>query len=151
MNEALTPALRKLGLHIISGMESVFWPQCNTAEVLKLSDPKPMTYDFNNGVVVWVTDRSEVFVGFYTRKLMTAIKEAGYHRESQYVPFSNWDYPMKKKDEWERLWKEAKVQREVEFKEDCIVYSDEHGIGVLPDEFLSKCFISCYHTVYLSY
>ncbi len=127
------------GIIVTDGLR-VYWPQCKEVESLKFNHRRINTYCSNNGVIIWTNGDGIRHVAVASHKLMDAIEEAGYSYENQYVPFSNWDYPVDQKEVWFQMWEDIKKEREEEFKEDCEKYSDEHGFGSLPNEFLARCF-----------
>ena len=138
-NTSSLDSILNSGIIVTNGLR-VYWPQTKEYEFLQHNEHRPRTYEINNSVIIWTTDEGTSHVAPGTRKLWTAIKSAGYSHESQYVPFSNWDYPADQKEAWFQMWEDVKKERQEEFKEDCEKYSDEHGISFLPEEFLAKCF-----------
>ena len=94
----------------VSGRTEVCWPQLGyKEETIDMSDVGSKfngCYAMNNSTICFVVDH-EVFVTPYTYEAMITIEEAGLVKKDFYVPFSNWDYPKNRWDEWQRLRKLA--------------------------------------------
>lgn len=52
------------------------------------------TYCSNNGVLAFVDNQGQVFIGFNSDERREALKEAGYRPGSFFVPFSNGEWPV---------------------------------------------------------
>lgn len=98
----------------------------------------PGCYASNNSTLAYVKG-STLYVTPFTMAAYKCLKENGFTENSFYVPFSNGDYPTLEKARWEELREMAKNEYEEEFTEECITYCEEHGIGELAEETLSKC------------
>ena len=129
-------------IRIYEGM-MVRLPQFGKEYRLHIADltPKfPGTYCTNNSTVAFVWEEM-LYVTPYTQEVMTILSEAGFKKDSFGVPFSNWDYPVYEKDQWDNLLKKAEEQRELEFQEDCRTYCSKRGIGAISDDALANCFL----------
>lgn len=97
-------------------------------------------YASNNSTIAFV-DEGVLYVMPYFRKAMAVLQKNGFAEKCFYVPFSNWDYPLTEKAQWEELQKEAREQHTLDFVADCNDFSDKHGFGVLDEEIMKKkCF-----------
>ena len=99
--------LKERALVVTDGMET-FFPQFSSKETLKVSglSVKPLTYSYNNSVIAFVDEEGIMRVIPDLKGTQKLLVENGYIREYFYVPFSNWDYPVAYKEQWEALWKE---------------------------------------------
>lgn len=84
-----------------------YWPQFNRSETLhpiSTEDGYKMEESFymNNGVIAFVSD-GVLYVIPYMHKVMGLLYDCGFTRRSLYVPFSNWDYPVELKAQWDAL------------------------------------------------
>lgn len=133
--------LVKNSLLVYPGMIAVC-PQYAMAEkALYLSELIPKfngRFSVNNSTVSFIKD-SQFFVTPYTRRVIKTLKENGFAEDGFCVPFSNWDYPKLEKRRWDELQNLARIEREREFSEDCLAYSQKHGIGPLSDKTLENC------------
>ena len=120
----------------------VVWPQLNEEHMLHVEEmvPKfPGCYAANNSTVSFIYNKC-FYVTPYTRKGMEALREARFHENYFYVPFSNGDYPKDEQHRWNVLRAKARRTFEEEFLEECHSYCDSHGIKDLSNEVLRKCF-----------
>ena len=147
--------LRKNSLQLEDGM-SVFYPQYNDSEELDISQTRSKfngCYAVNNSTICFVLD-GEVYAAPYTRGIMSIIKEIGLKQKAFFVPFSNWDYPAEKADEWHRLCENARRKNRQDFVDDCIRLSREEGLQDISPKALSNCMmipddgIELYHPVH---
>ena len=85
----------------------VYWPQFSSHEVIDLKALKTekLTYSYNNSVIAFVDENGEMYV-IPDIGIQKVLSREGYSRKFFYVPFSNWDYPVKYEKKWENLWKE---------------------------------------------
>ncbi len=95
-------------------------------------------YSYNNGIVCFVYEGS-VYVSPYTKIISSELEH--FEEKYFYVPFSNWDYPVEKEYEWNILIQKANKANEEEFKENCVLYCEMHGIHELPKNVISNCFL----------
>lgn len=120
----------------------VYWPQHEKKGIFDPSYAKKLSlqhcYATNNGVIAYI-DEGAVYVLPYSRIAMRELQENGFSEKGFYVPFSNWDYPVEKKNEWEKLKEEAKVLAKQDFKKDCITLAESKGVQELNSEFWEKC------------
>ena len=97
------------GIIVTAGMK-VFYPQGSVEEELQFTPRTPMTYEYNNGVIVWTNADGVTYVAVVTKELWDAIKSAEFTRQGQYVPFSNCDYPVDHKAEWDAMWEKRREE-----------------------------------------
>lgn len=87
----------------------VYWPQFSKNEVVDLkaleTDDKKMQYSYNNSVIAFVDENSDLYV-IPDIGVQKTLVSAGYSRKFFYVPFSNWDYPVEYEEKWKSLWRE---------------------------------------------
>lgn len=142
MSQNIYKELKEQALQVCEGMR-VDFPQYHHKSKLSIASAlipdHERTWCMNNGTVAFIIER-EMFVAHYTKKLMRLLDEAGFSKAGFQVPFSNWDYPIDFKHEWDKLYEQSLIQRDLEYKEDCEKYCLEHGIGKLSDELLENCF-----------
>lgn len=124
-----------------NGMVAVY-PQSNAEE--RIDFPNVATfngcYASNNGTLAFVK-ANILYATPATTRAYEILETEGFSKKDFYVPFSNGDYPKEEKNRWENLRAMQRSFREEEFILDCNAYCDEHYIGVLDDEVLSKCLI----------
>ena len=107
-----------------------FWEQESTINLEDIDNVEDKSFTISNDVVAYVLN-GKYFVAWYTGKLMSMLKEAGFHRiEDLYVPFSYDSYPKESKSIWEDLKNKADIERLKEADEACDAwfkeeYSDE--------------------------
>ncbi len=118
----------------------IYWPQRHEQVIFKSEYDLDCEngYDTNNGTVAFCTDGT-LYVCPYVMGTMKALLEGGFSRKSMYVPFSNGDYPVKGKEYWEQLKKEADEERERELIKDCENFSDSHGFLPIDEKFFESC------------
>ncbi len=139
MNSTLKE-LKRNSLKLYDGIVVVY-PQFHQEDIFQLEgEPKfdGRHYAVNNSTVAYV-DEDGYYVCPWSRSVITVLHEAGFEEEDFYVPFSNWDYPKKEEATWQRLREVARHEAEYHFLQDCIEYSDKHGIDTLPDEIMENC------------
>lgn len=66
-----------------------------------------LCYNYNNGIIRFVY-QGEQYVCPAEEDYFKVLKDNGFRKESMYVPFSNWDMPRWKIDEYERVFKYKK-------------------------------------------
>jgi len=128
-------------VRVIPGTRA-FYPQYGEEETIEIMDlvPKfPGCYATNNSTVAYIYEGA-FYVTPYTRSVMATLNNQGFKERCFYVPFSNWDYPVREKARWEVLREAARKSYDEDFMEDCISYCDEHGIGAIPEDILANCF-----------
>ena len=128
-------------IRIYSGMK-MYFPQFDNYEIVTSSSLSNMLkfsgcYATNNSTAAYVIEQ-EVYVIPITDFVMKAFKEAGLVKNVFWVPFSNLEYPVKEKKEWEYFLKNSRDIRKREFVEQCCAYCDQNNIRVLEDEVLEN-------------
>lgn len=98
--------LKARAIVVHDGMET-FFPQFSMRKKLLISNlhTKPMTYAYNNSVVAFVDEHGTFYAIPDIKGTQKILIENGYQKAYFYVPFSNWDYPVDFKKEWDSLWK----------------------------------------------
>ena len=142
MNSTLAE-LKKNSLKLYDGMV-VIYPQFHQEDILSLDgEPKfdGRHYAINNSTVAYVENDGSYYVCPWSKSAISVLRDEGFKEKSFYVPFSNWDYPKKEEETWQRLREAARHEAEYHFLQDCIAYSDEHGIDTLPDEIMENCIV----------
>lgn len=129
--------LIKESIRVYTGIIAVWPQQCEREEEINFNNVATFngSYALNNGTLAFVIDNI-LYVTPSSRRAFEALK--GFSQKYFYVPFSNGDYPKSEKERWEELKKNVK---EEEFTQKCNEYSDKHGIRVLDEEVLSRCFV----------
>lgn len=101
--------LKAKAIIVTDGMQTHF-PQFQTTQTLSIKGLNPnahiRTYAYNNSVVAFVDSEGTFYVIPDLKGTQNVLAENGYLRKYFYVPFSNWDYPVDLKKEWEKLWEE---------------------------------------------
>ncbi len=142
MSQNIYKELKEQALQVCEGMRIDF-PQYHRKSKLSiasaLTPDNEKTWCMNNGTVAFIIER-EMFVAHYTKKLMRLLDNAGFSKADFQVPFSNWDYPIDFKREWDELYRQSLIQQDLEYKEDCEEYSARHAIGKLSADVLESCF-----------
>ena len=87
----------------------VHWPQKGKIRKLEMHFIPSLArkYDVNNGIMVFRTNEAAYVVPYHW-KFEQILYERGFFRKGMYVPFSNWDYPENKKEEWDNLVESVK-------------------------------------------
>lgn len=103
--------LKAKALVVTDGMET-FFPQFNVREKLTISgiQTNKLTYAYNNSVVAFVDEEGTFYVTPDLKGTQKTLSENGYAKAYFYVPFSNWDYPVAHKEQWEKLWEEKNAK-----------------------------------------
>lgn len=96
-------------------------------------------FDSNNGTLAFVQD-GVLYVTPWTREASRTLVDAGFVEGCFCVPFSNWDYPVKEKAQWDKLLAEQEAAMRRYYQEDCMEWCMEHGVAPLAPEVLAKCF-----------
>lgn len=81
------------------------FPQLGKEEELQVSEitaEHNKCYAVNNSIIAFVRN-NQLHVTPYTDAAIRTLKNAKYHQETFYVPFSNWDYPRDNKETWDAL------------------------------------------------
>ena len=99
----------------------------------------PHTYCVKKQTVVFVDCSLNVYVTPYTRKTMAILNGNGFLKANYYVPFKGIDFPTDHEFFWRNLLKEAFLQRDEEFFEDCRKHSNLYGFGELNEDDLLEC------------
>lgn len=121
----------------------VHWPQYDKNEQLQLNvaTRHKQTYNCNNGVTVIVDSDLNTYVIPSMRIVSSILREKGYKENyGLYVPFSNGDYPVLEKVQWDNLCKFQDEQRRIAFINDCHTFCDKNEIGTIDERFFDKCF-----------
>lgn len=86
----------------------VVYPQLQQEKVLDCTWAEEYNGCFavNNGTVAFAIE-GNLYVTPYTKAVLRTLQAADFRWEQFYVPFSNWDYPYSKKEEWLRLRRKA--------------------------------------------
>lgn len=105
---------------------------------------KNNTYDiFNHQVIAFFTE-NVLYVIPFTYKATEILENADFRLliedDDMYIPFSEGDYPLERREKWNALLEEALKQRSEEFIYECIEWCDVHKIGALNECLLEKCF-----------
>lgn len=132
--------LVKGSIRIYEG-QMVAFPQFKTEDRIHIKDMTPKfdgTYCTNNSTVAFVWEEM-LYVTPYTKEVVSILREAGFKFDYFGVPFSNWDYPVYEKEQWNGLLEAAKKQRELELQEECKEVSSEKGIGQISEASLANC------------
>lgn len=125
----------------ISATTVACWPD-GQEEIINATEIRSKfngAYSTNNSTICFVAD-GEVFVTPYTRDAMNTIERAGLIKKYFYVPFSNGDYPKHERAKWFRLRHLAAESYHRDYEDDSAAWCDEHGIGSLNEETMSRCF-----------
>ena len=133
--------LKADSIRVYNGMIT-HYPQFREEEALHLSDVATFNgcYASNNGTLAYVIE-GVLYVTPATRRAYRVLREEGFQEKYFFVPFSNWDYPKEAQSRWEQLRATQKKLMEEDFRQDCIKYCDEHYIGELDEDTLTKCFV----------
>ena len=83
----------------------VYWPQFSKNEVVDLKALETDEYSYNNSVIAFVDENSDLYV-IPDIEVQKTLVSAGYSRKFFYVPFINWDYPVEYEEKWKSLWRE---------------------------------------------
>lgn len=103
--------LKRKAILVHDGMETYF-PQFSTREELHISElhPQSLTYAYNNSVIAFVDEHNDFYVIPALKDAQKILVNNGYTKNYFYVPFSNWDYPVARKEDWENLWREKNAE-----------------------------------------
>ena len=110
-NDVEMEAIKAKAIEVVEGMETYF-PQFAISEELKISELQlePLTYAYNNSVIAFVTEEKKFFVLPCFKGTEKTLLANGYRKAYFYVPFSNWDFPLRQRGKWERLWKQKNFE-----------------------------------------
>ncbi len=133
----------------------VFWPQYGKEEIFNperycKNQGLQHSYSTNNGTIAYI-ENERVFVLPYTRKAMKELKELSFAPKGFYVPFSNWDYPVKEKRQWDELLELSKEIRRLEFINDCQEIAESKGVKEISEKDFYKCFKLPYSGIEVSH
>ena len=100
--------LKKRSVKITEGMKAYF-PQFDQSETVNLEmlEAHDNQYNINNGTLCFI-HYMEAFATPVVEGDIDTLEEYGLTKNEFYVPFSNWDYPLGMKKEWEYLQKSAR-------------------------------------------
>lgn len=118
----------------------VFWPQFNKCQEQAYTLEREYfvserTYNTNNGIIAFY-EQGALYVVPYFRKAISVIETAGFEHSDMFVPFSNHEYPIKYKEEWNAMLVEARELQEESYRQDCIKYSAQLGVTPINQDLL---------------
>ncbi len=89
---------------VCDGMITYFPQFCESAtlHVSHIVSEFDSRFAINNSTVAFICG-DQMYVTPYTDDVVKTLADYGYHEDSFYVPFSNWDYPRHAKEKWEEL------------------------------------------------
>ena len=96
-------------------------------------------YSVHKDVMCFV-HMGRVFVTPFTRKRVLALEAAGLKPGKFYVPFSNGDYPVHERKQWEKMRLEAHGANFRDYERICARHAEKVGICSLSRDTLQRCF-----------
>ena len=105
--------LKERAIVVTDGMKTHF-PQFSRTETINISNLNitSKTYAYNNGIIAFVDEDNVYYAIPDLKGIQQLLVENGYKKETFYVAFSNWDYPVELKGFWESLIDLRKAERE---------------------------------------
>ena len=124
---------------VTNGMK-VFYPN-KTFGTLKFDNPEKFEWQWscNNNTVAFV-HKGMTFVTPFTHKIMSLLYYEGFTKGHFYVPFSDGGIPSTACVKWNQLRISAEASYVKDFHDDCVVFSEKHGIKEISADILGKCF-----------
>lgn len=120
----------------------VFWPQFNKhqEQAYTLADDyfvSERTYNTNNGVTAFYMQNA-LYVIPYFNEINGILEAEGFEHSDMFVPFSNREYPIENKEEWEAMFAEARELQEESYHKECLEYAAMMKISPIDQELLDK-------------
>ncbi len=124
----------------------VFWPQFNKhqEQTYTLDDDclvGERTYNTNRSVIAFY-DESILYVIPYFCEAIDILEAEEFQRSDMFVPFSNREYPIEYKEQWEMMIREAKELLEETYRSECLGYAEAVGVKPIDQKLLDdKCIL----------
>lgn len=99
----------------ITEATEVVYPQFGKKDVVNPIEKGRLEnkYCVNNGIMSFVSE-GIMYVVPYTEKALQILLKENFQCDGVYVPFSNWDYPVKELKKWEDIKARSMIQRGIE-------------------------------------